>query len=207
MSKFLTISLFTLAVSFAAQATPTYWAAAETEAATVDLSGGDNVSSYSGYYCTLATAAKLFGGASTVDAVTEYLSSGNYEAGKLALANSAKDDKKVEIVTADKAAQLTPSGYVDGRYGFEVKYTASLATIGSEYLAMLFYDNGDDHMFRVMVNDPTDAANGNALFSDDTLASAYSQGKSGSWTAAPEPTSGLLLLLGLAGLALKRKRA
>ena len=28
-----------------------------------------------------------------------------------------------------------------------------------------------------------------------------------SWAAAPEPTSGLLLLLGVAGLALKRKRA
>ena len=30
---------------------------------------------------------------------------------------------------------------------------------------------------------------------------------SAGWTAAPEPTSGLLLLLGVAGLALKRKRA
>lgn len=29
----------------------------------------------------------------------------------------------------------------------------------------------------------------------------------GGWTAAPEPTSGILLLLGVAGLALKRKRA
>ena len=29
----------------------------------------------------------------------------------------------------------------------------------------------------------------------------------GTWTAAPEPTSGLLLLLGMAGLALKRKHA
>ena len=29
----------------------------------------------------------------------------------------------------------------------------------------------------------------------------------GTWTAVPEPTSGLLLLLGMAGLALKRKRA
>ena len=29
----------------------------------------------------------------------------------------------------------------------------------------------------------------------------------GKWSAVPEPTSGLLLLLGMAGLALKRKRA
>ena len=32
-------------------------------------------------------------------------------------------------------------------------------------------------------------------------------GGGGTWTAAPEPTSGLMLLLGVAGLALKRKRA
>ena len=30
---------------------------------------------------------------------------------------------------------------------------------------------------------------------------------SGAWAAVPEPTSGLMLLLGVAGLALKRKRA
>ena len=33
------------------------------------------------------------------------------------------------------------------------------------------------------------------------------QATAAGWTAAPEPTSGLLLLLGVAGLALKRKRA
>jgi len=37
----------------------------------------------------------------------------------------------------------------------------------------------------------------------DLYASAASQG----YTAVPEPTSGLLILLGMAGLALKRKRA
>ena len=36
-----------------------------------------------------------------------------------------------------------------------------------------------------------------------TLADATAQG----WTVAPEPTSGLLLLIGVAGLALRRRRA
>ena len=41
------------------------------------------------------------------------------------------------------------------------------------------------------------------------IASAGNFATAGSWdyTAAPEPTSGLLLLLGIAGMALKRKRA
>lgn len=32
-------------------------------------------------------------------------------------------------------------------------------------------------------------------------------GNGGEWTVAPEPTSGLLMLLGMAGLALRRRRA
>ena len=40
----------------------------------------------------------------------------------------------------------------------------------------------------------------------DVATSKISTAASG-WVAAPEPTSGLLLLLGVAGLALKRKRA
>ena len=42
-----------------------------------------------------------------------------------------------------------------------------------------------------------------AKFATATAKIDYASG----WTAAPEPTSGLLLLLGMAGLALKRKRA
>ena len=51
-----------------------------------------------------------------------------------------------------------------------------------------------------------------------TIASAFADGNTGAlpfaadaaaqgWTAAPEPTSGLLLLIGVAGLALRRRRA
>ena len=35
----------------------------------------------------------------------------------------------------------------------------------------------------------------------------FSTSTAGAWQAVPEPTSGLLMLLGMAGLALKRKRA
>ena len=47
-----------------------------------------------------------------------------------------------------------------------------------------------------------DASTGASFFPDDSYA-----GASMSTSVAPEPTSGLLLLLGMAGLALKRKRA
>ena len=55
---------------------------------------------------------------------------------------------------------------------------------------------------------------GNTYKSETVFAKALGVGANsisfegnGTWTAAPEPTSGLLLLLGMAGLALKRKRA
>ena len=59
----------------------------------------------------------------------------------------------------------------------------------------------------------TDAA-GNTYQSEIVTATALGTGfgsatfeGNGTWTAAPEPTSGLLMLLGMAGLALRRKRA
>ena len=58
-----------------------------------------------------------------------------------------------------------------------------------------------------------DAA-GNTYVSETVSAAALGVGTgslsfegNGTWTAAPEPTSGLLMLLGMAGLALRRKRA
>ena len=45
------------------------------------------------------------------------------------------------------------------------------------------------------------------LTSGANFVNSGSQWSAAGWSAAPEPTSGLLLLLGVAGLALKRKRA
>ena len=53
--------------------------------------------------------------------------------------------------------------------------------------------------------------NSNIAFSNDESLAAIKQASDGyaggGWYAVPEPTSGLLMLLGMAGLALKRKRA
>lgn len=46
---------------------------------------------------------------------------------------------------------------------------------------------------------------GSATFSNQPAADGF-QG-AGKWSAVPEPTSGLLMLLGMAGLALRRRRA
>ncbi|MBQ6341074.1 MAG: PEP-CTERM sorting domain-containing protein [Kiritimatiellae bacterium] len=45
------------------------------------------------------------------------------------------------------------------------------------------------------------------MTSDTWSGAGFTYATGGNFTAVPEPTSGLLLLLGMAGLALKRKRA
>ena len=47
---------------------------------------------------------------------------------------------------------------------------------------------------------------GEAVFGSHTSMTAAAA-SAATWTAVPEPTSGLLLVLGVAGLALRRKRA
>ena len=48
---------------------------------------------------------------------------------------------------------------------------------------------------------------GNLSFGAMTATTAANKFLNSSWTAVPEPTSGLLMLLGMAGLALRRRRA
>ena len=56
------------------------------------------------------------------------------------------------------------------------------------------------------VYDPNNQESSPGSFNSITAANMLA-GSSGSFGAVPEPTSGLLVLLGMAGLALKRKRA
>jgi len=92
-------------------------------------------------------------------------------------------------------------GLVDGEtYNFAVLFTTD-GVAGTTMPTTGLYGVNDNEgaFYSVTWNKDTGGA-----FNNDGIYAAVTSSVSG---AAPEPTSGLLLLLGMAGLALKRKRA
>jgi len=167
------------------------WAAAYTMAYEKDVSpGSSHVSLYSAYYCSAAKSAELFGGAATVADVTKYLAA-NFAEGKSAISGT-------------EGTALVVEQYLVGQYEFRRNLSGPL-DISTDYLAVIFYENGIDTAIRVMGQDSGELADyGNALFNDNPAAS---DGPVGAWTkAVPEPTSGLLLFVGLGFLVLCRRK-
>ena len=98
-------------------------------------------------------------------------------------------------------------------YGATIKFTdapdGSAGNAVNVYGMMIFVDTQTAASY-----DNVDAfvktAFGNKSYEDTTGVEFTNMGVAGNWTAysaVPEPTSGLLLLLGVAGLALRRRRA
>ena len=97
--------------------------------------------------------------------------------------------------------------------------TSTSLTAGTSYdFAYLVFDTTDASDVKYFASvkstaaayDPTDATYSEAQSITFDGASYSNTGLSGGWQSAaavPEPTSGLLMLLGMAGLALRRKRA
>lgn len=187
-SILLTFSFFLLAFSLSLQAATVNWAAVYSGAAPGDVAPSlAGVGDYSAYCLTVASAEAVFGSAE-LSAVNSYVKA-NYSAAKSGVAAYG-----TALTAGDYSA-------LEGQYGF-AKYDGSPVAAGN-YLAVLFYDNGTDREFRVYGKDSAIWAEGQLVF-DDTENTAYV----GDWTAeaVPEPTSGMLLLIGIAGLALTRKR-
>jgi hypothetical protein len=116
-------------------------------------------------------------------------------------------------------SKLSAAGFVQATSGSVQQGTTAFAKIASLYKGG-DYTVGDSHTFYTLVlNGAADAATEFTISSEVTakvpqsgaLAMTFanlSNNAQVGWTeVAPEPTSGLLLLLGVAGLALKRKRA
>ena len=128
---------------------------------------------------------------STLATVTALL-----EAGKMSEAYAAATYTAATTALGTTQVRVNSSG--NGSYstgesasGFMVVFDATTAADATHYI----------------ITDSKTSGAVNAAGSNISL--AYGKASNYGWTAAavPEPTSGLLMLLGMAGLALKRKRA
>lgn len=128
--------------------------------------------------------------------LADYAANGNMSA----VWNAYKDSLDTATGTADTAARTsfatitTTADVGDTVYG-AVIYTYTDATLGKDfYIANL-------------ASGTVGAESGLTLGNLGTYFKGQDTGTAtGGWVATPEPTSGLLLLLGAAGLALRRKR-
>ena len=80
---------------------------------------------------------------------------------------------------------------------------------GDTAYGLILYVDAASDKYLANVASLTFASAQNGIVSDlaNTLGGTGSTAGATSWQAVPEPTSGLLMLLGMAGLALRRKRA
>ena len=176
--------------------------AAVTQAASIDWSVGKNSWKLdSGSYADAGYTVYLINGATSLETIAAAINSatGAFDAdqswvyGSSVTAN-AKGTVAELTTTTDKLTRGTS-------YDFSVLIIDAGATGGPKYMVsdtfgQKAYKIGDDEALSISFD--TGYFGANAL----TAASAAN-----GWAAVPEPTSGLLMLLGMAGLALRRRRA
>ena len=157
----------------------------------------------------------------TVDGYTAALNGGSVVLVKLAaLAEGPGYDWANATVLANQTAPTiktsNPSsskGRLSATYSFTFDETPEAENIlkNGDILGVMFQDDNGKLSQLVYASDMTttvdDVYTISGLAANNWSGDTFTYATGGNFTAVPEPTSGLLLLLGMAGLALKRKRA
>ena len=124
------------------------------------------------------------------DAVAAILADGASATGVIASKNGLTDSG-TKLALSGAGTTITDNGYTAGQ---------SISAM------MIIFDAAVDSLDSA--KNYMGAAKSPAKFNNSlALNAGFGTQASNSWVAVPEPTSGLLMLLGVAGLALKRKRA
>ena len=112
----------------------------------------------------------------------------------------------IGTLTSKATATTSAQGAVTG------SFEADAGDVFTGYFAIVTNVGGTDYLYISTEATGTAPATGSATLTfkekaTSQLAASTSSYSGAGWYAVPEPTSGLLMLLGMAGLALKRKRA
>lgn len=177
-------AVMALATSYAA----TTWAYLDTIGA--NNKETSEIANYSAYYCTASEAQSIFGVAGTQTAIANYLSN-NYI------------DFSTGFADMDEMIPYG-EGFDAGVYTFVPQVQGGAMTAGDSYIAIVAYLNDGGNKFRVF---ESSVAEDGSLSFDPELGPQYDGGTASAWTAAaiPEPTTSILMLFGLACLALRRR--
>jgi len=166
-------------------------------AATVDwqmqITGGSTTGAYDGYTAYLVIASAW--DATTISATTFsdssiVLDSATFNAGS---GKGSKTYTTLDALNAPNSRAVSVSSLSEGST-LEVYY-------------VILNTNEDPNKYYTIADTLTGRAETGDAVVTANMSISQSTLSGGEWTAVPEPTSGLLLLLGMAGLALKRKRA
>ena len=199
--KKLMIAAAALAVGFAAQAAQYNWAAADFCSGFAEKTDKEN--------CAYGNVYVFIDGVNGVSysAVMDAIAAGTFEA------DYVTTEKYLDFAATDPASGAAANGFKgadDPNYRYMDAFAVILSDTATEYMTGEVAEKMDS--MYAYATDKVNIAEDPTALGGATIefGSQYDQTMvPGGWTAqsVPEPTSGLLLLLGVAGLALRRRRA